>query len=214
MDAVDFKLTRGTMIRGTVTVGPGNQPLPNQYIRLDERGGPAPKDLREMGDRWSREVRRQFGATTDFAGHYSVRVGPGTYTLMGPPRTKDEKITVKDQAELVRDFGMPRPEKGTLTGRVVFSGGEGKAVAGARIEILAQNPVDHTGCSDRRDSLGRFQAERLLDPLVVHARKQPTESSGQLSEVARRKIPTSLSQSPRQQQRADCSLTESVDDPS
>ena len=103
-EAVDFKLTRGTMIRGTVTVGPGNQPSPGEYIRLDETGGPAPEDLREEGERWSREIRRQFGATTDSAGHYSVRVGPGTYTLMGPPRTKDEKITVTDQAELVRDF--------------------------------------------------------------------------------------------------------------
>ena len=83
-----------------------------------------------------RQVRRQFGAMTDSKGQYSVRVGPGTYTLMGPPRTSDEKITVSDQAELVRDFRMPRPEKGTLTGRVVHAGNEGTGVAGARLRSL------------------------------------------------------------------------------
>ena len=70
----------------------------------------------------AREVRRQFGEMTDSAGHYSIRVGPGTYTLMGPPRTGNEKITIKDEAEVVRDFRMPRPEKGTITGRVVLAG--------------------------------------------------------------------------------------------
>ena len=61
---------------------------------------------------------------TDAAGHYSIRVGPGTYTIIGPPRTGDEKITVKDETEIIRDFKMPRPEKGTLAGRVVLAGGQ------------------------------------------------------------------------------------------
>jgi hypothetical protein len=39
---VDFKLTPGTIIRGTVTLGPGNRPAAKQYMRLDETGGPAP----------------------------------------------------------------------------------------------------------------------------------------------------------------------------
>jgi hypothetical protein len=39
---VDFRLTPGTIIRGTVTLGPGNRPAAKQYIRLDETGGPAP----------------------------------------------------------------------------------------------------------------------------------------------------------------------------
>ena len=114
------------------------------------------------------QVRRQFGAMTDSKGQYSVRVGPGTYTLMGPPRTSDEKITVSDQAELVRDFRMPRPEKGTLTGRVVHAGNEGTGVAGAKIEIVAESPIS-VPISVTADSDGRFQAERKLDPLVIFA---------------------------------------------
>ncbi len=165
-DGVDFKLSRGTVIRGTVTIGPGDRPAPDQFIRLDETGGPAPEELREEGDRFSREVRRQFGATTDPAGRYSIRVGPGTYTVMGPPRTKDEKITIKDEAEIVRDFRMPRPEKGTLTGRVVL---DGEGVAGAKVEIAAANRLA-VPFAVTADAEGRFRTERELDPLVVCAK--------------------------------------------
>ena len=97
-----------------MTVGPNDRPESNQFIRLDEAGDRAPEEIGEPGDRVWRQVRRQFGAMTDAKGQYSIRVGPGTYTLMGPPRTSNEKITVSDQTELVRNFRMPRPEKGTL----------------------------------------------------------------------------------------------------
>ena len=107
------------------------------YIRLDEAGGPAPEEFRDAGDTSAHEVRRQFGVSTDAAGHYSIRIGPGTYTLMGPPRTKDEKLVVKDETELVRDFRMPRPEKGPLAGKVVRADDLNKGVAGARIEVVA-----------------------------------------------------------------------------
>ena len=112
-------------------------PRPGVYIRLDENGGPAPEEFRDAGDKSAHEVRRQFGVTTDAAGHYSIRVGPGTYTLMGPPRTKDETLVVKDETELVRDFRMPRPEKGPFAGRVVRADDLSKGVAGARVEIVA-----------------------------------------------------------------------------
>ncbi len=165
---VDFKLSRGTVIRGTVVVGPGKKPVANQFIGLDESGGQAPEEIREKGDHVARYAHRQVGAMTDSSGRYSIRVGPGVYTLMGPPRTTDEKITIAAEPELVRDFRMPRPEKGTLTGRVVLAGRELESVAGAKIEIVAKNllalPVSVTADRD-----GRFTAERPLDPLVIHA---------------------------------------------
>ena len=168
VQAVNFKLSRGTIIRGEVLVGPRNKPLANQFIGLHESGDPAPEDLREKGDRAARYAIRQLGAMTDASGHYSFVVGPGAYTLMGPPRTKDEKITIKGETELVRDFHMPRPETGILTGRVVLPGRELKGAAGAKIEIVAENqlaiPVLATA-----DVEGRFRAERQLDPLVIHA---------------------------------------------
>ncbi len=177
-DAVDFQLTRGTVIRGTVTVGPGNQPVANQFIRLDETGGQAPDDLREEGDRLSRQIRRQFGAMTDAAGRYSIRVGPGTYTVGGPPRTRDEKIKINDQTELVRDFQMPRPEKGTLAGRVVLPGAQQPGLAGANVAIAPVSTLSGP-FAVTADGLGRFHAERPLDRLLVCA----TSPDGKLGAV-------------------------------
>ncbi len=181
VDGVNFTLTRGTVIRGTVTVGPGNRPAPGEYIRLDQTGGPAPEDLREEGDRFAHEVRRQFGEMTDSAGHFSIRVGPGTYTVMGPPRTGDEKLTIKNEAEVVRDFKMPRPAKGTLTGRVVLAGAEDRGIAGATVEIAAANMLAYP-FAVTADTVGRFHAERDLDPLVVCA-KSPDGKLGAIVEV-------------------------------
>src|SRR5262249_45430418 len=129
---VDFKLESGTIIRGIVTIAPNNRPAAKQNIRVDETGGEAPKDLREDGDRLSRRIGRQFGVFTDSMGRYSIRVGPGTYTIMGPPRTGDEKITIKGETEIVRDFRMPRPQNGQLNGRVLIAGAGDKAVASAK----------------------------------------------------------------------------------
>jgi RNA polymerase sigma factor (sigma-70 family) len=181
VDGVDFKLTRGTVIRGTVTVGPNNRPSPRQYIIVEEAGGQPPEDVREDGDRLWRQVRRQFGEMTDSEGHYSFRVGPGAYTIMGPPRTGNEKITVRDETEIVRDFKMPRPEKGMLGGRVVVAAVKDKGLAGATVDISARNmraiPFRVTA-----DANGRFQAERDLDPLVICA-KSPDGKLGAIVEV-------------------------------
>ena len=181
VDGVDFRLSRGTMIRGSVTVGPGDRPASGQYIRLDESTFTrAPAEVRVEGDRRWREVRRQFGAMTDGEGRYSIRVGPGTFTIMGPPRTSNEKVTVRDEPELIRDFRMPRPEKGPITGQVVASAGD-KGIAGAKVEIVALNnhgrPFTVTADAD-----GRFQTERDLDRLVVHA-QNPDGSLGAIVEV-------------------------------
>src|SRR5262249_25641118 len=73
VEGVDFKLTKGTVIRGTVTVGPAGRPAANQYIMLIESAGQAPAEVREKDDRLWREVRRQFGAMTDSKGRYSIR---------------------------------------------------------------------------------------------------------------------------------------------
>ena len=178
---VDFKLTPGTIIRGTVTVGPGNRPAAKQYIRLDEVGGPAPEDLREKGDHFAREIRRQFFATTDSTGRYSIRVGPGTYTLMGPPRTGNEKITIAGATELVRDFRMPLPQRGTITGRVVLAGARDKGIAQAKVQIAAVNAMG-IPFAVTADALGRFQAERELDRLVVCA-TSPDGKLGAIVEV-------------------------------
>jgi RNA polymerase sigma factor (sigma-70 family) len=194
VDGVDFELSHGTVIRGTVTVGPNNRPATKEYIRLDESGDQAPKDLHEEGDRTWRQVRRQFGEMTDSAGRYAIRVGPGTYTIMGPPRTEDGKIVVKDETEIVRDFKMPRPEKGMLAGRVILAGGSDEPIAGAEVEIVARNrlaiPFQVTADAD-----GRFQAERDLDPLLICA-KSPDGKLGAMVEVGAEDLDVLISISP------------------
>src|SRR5262249_15018398 len=180
-EGVDFTLTRGTLLRGTVSVGDGNKPAPAVYIRLDENGGPAPKEFRDADDTYWHEVRRQFGVLTDAAGHYSIRIGPGTYTLMGPPRTKDETLVVKDETELVRDFRMPRPERGPFAGRVVRADDLSKGVAGARVEGVAASLSRSYHPPLTADSEGRFRLERSLDPITIWA-ESPDGSLGAIVE--------------------------------
>jgi hypothetical protein len=159
-DGVDFKLTRGTLVSGTVRVGPGNLPAANQFIRLAEKGSGSPSELTNIG--------RTVSTKTDQSGRYSMRVGSGTYTLIGPPRTSADTITIKDESEIIRDFQMPRPEKGTLTGRVVVAGSRDKGVARATVYIAAANGYS-SPITVIADEGGRFHVERRLDPILVCA---------------------------------------------
>jgi RNA polymerase sigma factor (sigma-70 family) len=184
-DGIDFKLTRGTILRGTVTVESDNQPVSYLRILLDEVGDPAPEEFREEGNRFAvaREASRQVGTTTDAAGRYSIRIGPGTYTLISPPQMRTETITVKDEPELVRDFRMrPRPEVGALlTGRVVVAGAADRGVAGAKLKIAVAN-LYTTTLTVTADDEGRFRAERHPDRLVICA-KSPDGTLGAIVEV-------------------------------
>ena len=180
VDGVDFQLAKGTIIKGTVTIGNGERPAAGESIRLTESGAQAPREFREAGDNTWRQILRQFGETTDAEGRYAIRVGPGTYTLSGPARTESETIEVTDQPEIVHDFHMPRPAKGPLAGRVI-AGIDGKPVAGARIEIVSENPLSFP-LPVTADDEGRFQTDRFLDTTILCA-KSPDGSLGALVEI-------------------------------
>ncbi|MFO0956605.1 MAG: redoxin domain-containing protein [Isosphaeraceae bacterium] len=167
-DGIDFRLGKGTIVRGQITVGPDDRPVAKQYIALDESGQELPNDLRVPEDRVHRQAHRQWGMLTDADGRYAFRVAAGTYTIHGPPRTEYPKITVTDQEEIVRVFRMPRPEKGPIAGRVVVVGKEEVGVAGAKVDIVACSLRSAGGRVLAGDD-GRFQTERALDPLVIHA---------------------------------------------
>jgi RNA polymerase sigma factor (sigma-70 family) len=116
---LDFQLGPGTVLRGTVTLGGERKPVANALIRLVESSRQrAPAAFRDPGARtaWL-DVRRQFGTSTDPEGRYALRLGPGTFTLTGPPYTKSETITVTNEPEILRNFAMPRPDKGPLSGK-------------------------------------------------------------------------------------------------
>ena len=158
------------MIRGIVTVGSGNRPAPAQFIRLDEAGGPAPDDLREKGDRFVRDVGPVRCDHRLARPLFDSRRSRHLYRY-GPAADEDEKITVKNEAEIVRDFQMPRPEKGTITGRVVFASA-GERESPAQVEIVAANkysvpftsrPTPTVGSSPNEGSTDRAQADLLLD---------------------------------------------------
>jgi RNA polymerase sigma factor (sigma-70 family) len=181
VEHVDFSLTRGTILRGTVTIGPDNRPAAGQYMRLDETGKPLPQELRREGDNFSRVVHRQWGPYTDAQGHYSVRIGPGTYTLFGPPHLENQTITIGDEAEVVRDFRMPRPETGTLAGRVVLAGAEERPIAGARVEVAAAL-ITSVPFAVTTDADGQFEVERELVRVYLCA-KSPDGRLGALVEL-------------------------------
>ncbi len=180
-EGVDFHLTRGTVIRGALSFGPADRPVAEQFLRLTETGGQAPKDLRAPGDDNARTVQRTIGLVTDARGRYSVRVGPGTYNLSGPTRMKDETIAVKDEAEIVRDFHLARPEKGKLSGRVVLATDPAKGVAGARVEFVSANIMSFP-FPIYADADGRFRCERSLDRTTLCA-KSPDGALGAIVEI-------------------------------
>ena len=180
VDGVDFKLTRGTIIRGRVTVG-ARRPTGAEYLLFfNQACGRGPDVIDERGRKVPRQIRRQFNARSDAEGRYSIRVAPGTYTISGPPRTGQERVTVRDEAEQVRDYRMPRPEKGPISGRIV-EGPSNKGVAGAKVEIVAATPIGHR-FTVSADADGRFRAERALDKLIIFA-KNTDGSLGAMVEV-------------------------------
>ena len=178
IDGVDFKLARGTVIRGTVT-GADGSPVPDRYIGLTESGWQGPAEGRENDVLAGRQVQRYLGATTDVQGRYSIRVGPGTFTLMGP---ESVTLTVKDEPEWVHDVRI-LPEEGPLEGRVI-SGIEGGGVAAASIEIFALNSLGVSPISFivKTDAEGRFHAERSLYKTYLCARS-PDGALGALVEI-------------------------------
>ena len=201
-EAVDFKLTRGTLVRGTVTVGPGNRPAANQVVGLAEAGGQAPAELVDKGVSFRHDIHRYVHGTTDAEGRYSIRVGPGEYTLNGPPRTTVEELTVKDEPEIVRDFRMSRAHKGLLTGRVVAAGDMG--VAGAKVEIAAADGYSSPFIVTA-DAEGRFRADQTARPSAPLPPTAPAASSEGLSRSGKRRRRSQSLSARRQRPPAGCS---------
>ncbi|APW61684.1 sigma-70 family RNA polymerase sigma factor [Paludisphaera borealis] len=103
VEGVDFRLGRGTIIRGTVTDRVGS-PAVLETVFLDEFGMDVPVDLLEGNDIVGK-VRAQTTAWTDDQGRYSVRVGPGTYSIrLRSMQGRRESIVVANEAEFVHDF--------------------------------------------------------------------------------------------------------------
>ncbi len=186
VEGFDFRLVRGTVVRGTLTIGPDRRPGEGRTVSLFSH------------------FRGERPVATDAKGHYQIRVGPGNYGLQVPnehlsgEQVKDvtepaknpaarshhleivlETITVKDEPELIRDLWIPKPETGPISGRVVGADDPARGVAGAKVQGLAMPP---SWAPTVTDAEGRFHTQRRLQKTVVHARS-PDGSLGGLIEI-------------------------------
>lgn len=147
---VDFVLSKGTLIRGTVTVGPDQLPAEGRRVGFaQELGGPA--SARGRASSSSRSTKRFLGAMTDAEGRYSIRVSSGIYVLDAPNKGS-EPLKVDGQDEIVHDIRLAKPMSRNLSGRVVDDRGE--PVAGAQVHVGSRAMAS--------DAAGRFEAEFYL----------------------------------------------------
>jgi protocatechuate 3,4-dioxygenase beta subunit len=173
---LDFQLAEGTIVRGTVTVGPERRPVANQWLNLTLRAGEIPEAIKKPGDNTYHEVRHSRGATTDAQGRFRFCVGPGTYELSGPAHTESATLMVTTQREVVHDFHMPRPELGRLAGKVLTE--DGKPVAGATVEGVYRRHVGRRDIEATTAADGTFAVERVLVPAVLFTRTKDRTAAG------------------------------------
>jgi hypothetical protein len=166
---LDFRLGPGTVIHGTVRIGPERRPAADKTVTLIEQGPPPPEDMRRGYPGQTGLVR---WATTDETGSYSIRVGRGRFSLRGPEQQDTEDLVVTGEAEIVRDFSPARASRGALSGQVIH-GKDGSPAAGATLrgESVWSNPGagGHAGFRAVADQQGAFRTERWRDRLVLYA---------------------------------------------
>ncbi len=154
-DDLHFQLTKGTLIRGWVTIGKAKKPGIDQTVTLFQNG-----TRQESLVRW---------AGTDKEGGYLFRVGPGDYELRGPG-TESDKIKVQAQQTIAKDFHIDRLPRGPLSGTVRHRAFNGKPIADALVTGESINNSGHAGFEAVSDNQGRFQTERWRDRMHLYAR--------------------------------------------
>jgi RNA polymerase sigma factor (sigma-70 family) len=159
LENLDFRLERGTLIQGKVTVGRDGKPAPDQTVTLTD-------NTSSLLVRW---------ANTDKKGHYQFRVGPGYYEIWAPG-TKHDGIAVQKQDTIPMDFHLERLERGPLLG-TVRAGAEEKPVARAIIQGESIGQQGHAGFKVIADFRGRFQTDRWRDRMHLYA----TDPEGDLA---------------------------------
>jgi RNA polymerase sigma factor (sigma-70 family) len=194
VEGVDFRLGKGTLIRGTVTLEPDGRAAAGEGVLLRALGEDPPQDLmiesvrRQIPER-DRPIRtipvppswllgphppgKWVHATTDADGRYAVRVGPGTYSIKaGSTEGREETVVVADEAELVRDFRIrirPSVKRAVIGGWV--AGPDGRPAAGAAVRIFDEEGRAELGMFPlRTDVEGRFRASRTSGKGCLEAR--------------------------------------------
>jgi Carboxypeptidase regulatory-like domain len=164
--AVDFRLEKGSVIRGRVTAGGPTLPAPELSVTLIDEELVAAQPLRGGYFRTSE---------TDKDGRYAFRVRPGNYSLSGPDEfgvTRNvEQLKVGDGQDIERDFRVSsvslarRPLRGVI--RSSQPGGPPIAraiVIGAPLEV--RDAISHTFA----DGDGRFELPRPFGRALIYTR--------------------------------------------
>jgi protocatechuate 3,4-dioxygenase beta subunit len=92
--ALEFRLNRGTVLRGVVTTADGNIRA-NTTVTLVQTASLADVAKIPQLVRWAR---------TDAQGRYHFRVGPGSYELIDPDHKSHVPLHIFSEQEVVRDF--------------------------------------------------------------------------------------------------------------
>ena len=179
---LDFKLSEGTIVRGTVTEGVERRPLENHQVVLWFEGGPMPAELEPAGNApgRSKSLSSLRFTQTDAKGQYQFRVGPGNYMLVVPKvaersavsittDTPQLKLAIKDEREIVQRFNLPLEVSAPLIGLVVDVAGRPVAaeqVSGRYLE-LPYRDSEFISAKPRGD--GSFEFDRKRLPLVLVA---------------------------------------------
>jgi hypothetical protein len=164
---IDFRLAKGTILRGTVTQGPGESPVPQApvFAELAAARPPGEESALRDGDGWMYPAfYRRASTTAD--GEYKFCVGPGDFTikLLGlPPQT----INVSSQPEIVRNFHLPSSATKLLTGQVFDA--HRNPVASAVVTGIYETLPYHLYVSATTDADGKFQFQRESLPVVLTA---------------------------------------------
>jgi protocatechuate 3,4-dioxygenase beta subunit len=162
---LDFVLDRGTVIRGTATLGSDAQPAAGETVTVIQQSTPNPND-----GGGSSQVDLVRWAKTDESGQYEIRIGPGTYRLQLPNAEQWETLTVPEtEGEvIVRDAHAPRKARGELAGTIVDPAGEPLVNAEVYGESIAS--AGHAGFNTVTRDGGKFVTDRWRDEMVLYAR--------------------------------------------
>jgi hypothetical protein len=163
---LDFRLGKGTVLRGKVTVGPDDKPAAQQPITLIQKGN----DIAAAPDRASTEELVR-GVETGADGRYAIRVGPGRYQITGRLLGEWEDVIVKDEETIDHDVHLGPPSfwsrlKGVVRAETV----DGKPVVGAILRGMAARFDGSSPFDAVADEKGRFELNRPAARVFLYAR--------------------------------------------
>ena len=151
---VDFVVSDGTLIRGTITLGKDRLPAVGDRVTLIQSADGT--DL----VRWS---------AIDANGFYRFRVGLGTYELRLPNQEAAAPImiNVKDEEEVVYDGHAERRSRVNLSGIVIDA--SAKPVANCKVYGESIAAPGHAGFQTTTNADGKFNSDRWSDSMLVYA---------------------------------------------